>query len=97
VVATMVYVAPDAAEKLDTVRASWNGQTDPPTAPSSSWPGVTRPSPHEGPCTEAAASVWNGMLVARILGPDSACVRGTVIAALDVLRDARPLPRVWLC
>jgi urease accessory protein len=97
VVATMVYVAPDVAEKLDTVRASWNGQMDPPTPPSSAWPGVTRPSLHEGPCTEAAASVWNGMLVARILGSDSACVRGTVIAALDVLRDARPLPRVWLC
>jgi urease accessory protein len=95
VVATMVYVAPDAAEKLDAVRSSW--MTDPPAFPPSSWPGVTRPSPHEGRCTEAAASVWNGMLVARILGSDSACVRGTVIAALDVLRDARPLPRVWLC
>jgi urease accessory protein len=46
---------------------------------------------------EAGASAWNGMLVARILGPDSAGVRRTVIAALDVLRDSRPLPRVWLC
>jgi hypothetical protein len=36
-------------------------------------------------------------LVARILGPDSASVRTRVIAALDVLREARPLPRVWLC
>ena len=43
------------------------------------------------------ASVWNGMLVARILGPDSASVRRVVVAALDVLREARPLPRVWLC
>jgi urease accessory protein len=46
---------------------------------------------------EAGASVWNGMLIARILGSDSASVRRTAIAALDVLREARPLPRVWLC
>ncbi len=46
---------------------------------------------------EAAASAWNGMLVARLLGPDSASVRAAVIAALNVLRDSRPLPRVWLC
>jgi urease accessory protein len=46
---------------------------------------------------EAAASLWNGMLVARILGRDSAPVRRTVVAALGVLREQRPLPRVWLC
>jgi urease accessory protein len=69
--ATVVYAAPDASEKLDAVRAAF------------------------GPA-EAGASVWNGMLVARILGPDSASVRRTVIAALDVLRESRPLPRVWL-
>jgi urease accessory protein len=46
---------------------------------------------------EAGASAWNGMLIARILGPDSASVRRTVIAALEVLRESRPLPRVWLC
>jgi urease accessory protein len=72
VVATMVYVAPDASEKLDAVRAA----LDP---------------------AEAGASVWNGMLIVRVLGADSASVRGTVVAALTVLRDARPLPRVWLC
>jgi hypothetical protein len=37
------------------------------------------------------------MLIVRILGVDSAAVRGTAIAALDVLREGRPLPRVWLC
>jgi urease accessory protein len=47
--------------------------------------------------TEFAASAWNGMLVARILGPDSASVRCAVIAALTILREDRPLPRVWLC
>jgi urease accessory protein len=46
---------------------------------------------------EAGASAWNGMLVARILGPDGAGVRRSVIAALAVLRPSRPLPRVWLC
>jgi urease accessory protein len=46
---------------------------------------------------EAGVSAWNGMLVARILGPDSASVRRSVIAALNVLRESRPLPRVWLC
>jgi urease accessory protein len=46
---------------------------------------------------EAGASVWNGMLVVRVLGPDSATVRRCVIAALAVLRGDRPLPRVWLC
>ena len=72
VLATLVYIAPDAGEKLDPVRAAFGA-------------------------AEAGASVWNGMLMARILGTDSASVRGTVIAALNVLRDARPLPRVWLC
>jgi urease accessory protein len=72
VVATMVYVAPDAGEKLDAVRLALES-------------------------AEAGASVWNGMLVVRILGADSASVRGAVIAALGVLRESRPLPRVWLC
>ncbi len=36
-------------------------------------------------------------MVARVLGADSASVRRTVVQALTVLRDARPLPRVWLC
>jgi urease accessory protein len=71
-VAILVYVAPDAAAKLDAVRAAVGS-------------------------AEAGASVWNGMLVARVLGADSASVRETVIAALATLRDDRPLPRVWLC
>jgi urease accessory protein len=70
VVATMIYVAPDAEARLDTVREA---------AP------------------DCAASAWNGMLIARILAPDSAIARRTVIAALSVLRDGRPLPRAWLC
>jgi urease accessory protein len=37
------------------------------------------------------------MLVARILAADAAVLRRAVIAALQVLRGGRPLPRVWLC
>ena len=47
--------------------------------------------------SESGVSAWNGMLVARILGTDSAAVRRSVVAALAVLRESRPLPRVWLC
>jgi urease accessory protein len=78
-------------------------------APSSSWPGLTRPS-HQGEAptggqarpehddrVEAGASAWNGLLLARILAPDSASLRRAVIAALATLRGARPLPRVWMC
>lgn len=72
VVSTLVYVAPDAAGRLDAVRDALGE-------------------------AEAGASVWNGMLVVRILGAESAAVRATVIAVLNVVRDASPLPRVWLC
>jgi urease accessory protein len=72
VLATVVYVAPDASLKLDPVRDALAA-------------------------AEAGASVWNGMLVARVLGADSASVRRTVVAVLNVLREDRPLPRVWLC
>jgi urease accessory protein len=44
-----------------------------------------------------AASAWDGMLILRVLGPDAASLRIAVIAALQVLRAGRPLPRVWLC
>ena len=46
---------------------------------------------------QAGASVWNGLMVVRLLGTTSAQVRTTMVAVLDVLREARPLPRVWLC
>jgi len=50
-----------------------------------------------GVVDDAGASAWNGMLVARILAADAAALRRAVIAALQVLRAPRPLPRVWLC
>ena len=43
---------------------------------------------------DCAASAWNGMLVARFLGLETG---RSVVAALAVLRDGRPLPRTWLC
>jgi len=46
---------------------------------------------------ECGVSAWNGMLLARILAPDGASLRGLTMAALAVLRAPRPLPRVWLC
>jgi urease accessory protein len=46
---------------------------------------------------DCGASAWNGMLIARILAQDGAAARRSVVSALAVLRDGRPLPRVWLC
>jgi urease accessory protein len=46
---------------------------------------------------EAGVSAWNGLLLARILAPDGAALRAAVVAALQAIRGARPLPRVWLC
>jgi urease accessory protein len=46
---------------------------------------------------EAAASAWNGMLVTRLLAGNAAALRLAATAVLHVLRDGRPLPRVWLC
>ncbi len=46
---------------------------------------------------DCGVSAWNGMLIARILAREGASSRRAVVAALSVLRDGRPLPRVWLC
>jgi len=46
---------------------------------------------------EAAASTWNNLLIARIVAADSATLRTSIVAALAVLRDSRPVPRVWSC
>jgi urease accessory protein len=87
-VATIVYVAPDTETMLDAVRKRLASV-------------MTFPIPScnrgEGRGQNAAASAWNGMLIARILAPDSATLRSSVAAVLSVLRGDRPLPRVWLC
>ena len=50
---------------------------------------------------DAGASAWDGLLVARIVVgnglQNGGCLRAAVVAGLAVLRDDRPLPRVWLC
>jgi urease accessory protein len=46
---------------------------------------------------EVGVSAWDGILVARVLAADGAALRASVIAILNVLRDGRALPRVWLC
>ncbi len=43
------------------------------------------------------ASCRDGVLVCRIVARDGAGARRAVLAALDVLRDKKPLPRVWSC
>ena len=46
---------------------------------------------------EAGVSAWDGMLVARAVAEDGACLRAAVVAGLAALRAGRPLPRVWSC
>ena len=46
---------------------------------------------------DAGASAWDGLLVARVVATDGACLRRAVVAGLNALRDGRPLPRVWEC
>jgi urease accessory protein len=48
------------------------------------------------PC-RAAASSWNGLLVARFVAPDGEALRQALLPVLACLRDARQLPRVWSC
>ncbi len=46
---------------------------------------------------DAGVSAWDGMLVARIVAQNGACLRAAVVAGLNILRAGRPLPRVWEC
>jgi urease accessory protein len=50
-----------------------------------------------GASGQAAASALDGLLVVRLLAPDGVTLRNDLTAALAVLRDGRPLPRVWRC
>lgn len=45
----------------------------------------------------AAASAWNGLLAVRLLAPDGEALRHDIASAFAVLREGRPLPRVWRC
>jgi urease accessory protein len=46
---------------------------------------------------EAGASLREGVVLARIVARDGAALRRMVVAGLSVLRQDRPLPRVWQC
>ena len=46
---------------------------------------------------QAGASVMDTLLVARVVAQDGACARAAIVAGLGVLRNGRPLPRVWSC
>ena len=46
------------------------------------------------PKGRAALSAWNGMLVARLLSPNSATLRGDIVRLTEHLMR-RPMPRVW--
>ncbi len=46
---------------------------------------------------QAGVSVADGLLLARVVGQDGACARAAIVAALAVLREGRPMPRVWSC
>ena len=47
----------------------------------------------DAPC-EAAASAWNGLLVARFLAPDAARLRRAAVPLIEGLRGTA-MPRVW--
>ena len=49
------------------------------------------------PFVEAGASVFDSLLLVRIVARDGAALRAALFAALAVLRGGRPLPRDWLC
>ena len=46
---------------------------------------------------QLGVSAWDGMLIARAVAAGGASLRATVVAALQILRGERSLPRVWLC
>jgi len=46
--------------------------------------------------SEAGASAWNGMLLARLLAPTSQALRGDLIRLIETLRG-EAMPRVWSC
>jgi urease accessory protein len=70
--ATIIYVAPDAAAQLEVVRAALRNTL-----------------------CDAGASVFEGMLVARILAPSSHALRAAIIVTLQFCRNGRAMPRVW--
>ncbi len=77
--ATLVYVAPDAADRLPRARAALEAAAQHPMGRTAG--------------LEGGASVRHGVLVARLLAPDGRSLRAGLTRLLAVFRDA--LPRVW--
>ena len=44
---------------------------------------------------ESGSSAWDTILLTRIIAPDMPTARRAVLTALAVLRNTRPMPRVW--
>lgn len=51
----------------------------------------------EGARGQAAASAWNGLVAVRCVAPCGESLRHDITLALGVLREGKPLPRVWRC
>ncbi|MCW8305789.1 urease accessory protein UreD [Acidiphilium sp. PA] len=49
------------------------------------------------PGVTAGVSAWNGLLLVRLLAQTGAALRVASLRVLSVLRQDRPMPRVWGC
>jgi urease accessory protein len=81
-IATVIHVATDAEARLEEVRKRLP---------------VPLRAGGGGYGLEAAATAYDDLLLARFLARDSLTLRRALIAVLSVLRDSRPLPKVWTC
>jgi urease accessory protein len=88
-VATLLYMAPDAEDRLEAIRAALGEDR---SDRDSSLPLDGDGGAKHG--ATAAASAWNGHLVVRALAPDSGGARAAVAAVARVLMG-EGLPRVW--
>lgn len=50
-----------------------------------------------GKTRDVGFSVRDGVLIGRFIAIDGFSLRGLLVPALAVVRDGRPLPRVWTC
>ena len=79
--ATVVAVSPEAEATVPLLREALGDGTLP--------AGTLQAS------VKVGVSAWNGLVLARLLATDGARLRQAVMTALNILRRAAPLPRVW--
>ncbi|MEL6978749.1 MAG: urease accessory protein UreD [Pseudomonadota bacterium] len=89
--ASLVYVAPDAADRLEPLRAIFAELRG---AGADDEPGCGDMFASAAPL--AAASAWNSVLSARLTAPSGGSLMVFAAAALQAFRGA-PTPRVWRC